>query len=536
MESRPIKILFLASNPSDAARLGLDKELREIQDRLDDKNKFELIQRSAVRPQDLLRKIVDNKPQIVHFAGHGMRTGELCLEDEQRNTHRLRPEALAALFKLVSEHVKCVVINTCFSQDQANAIAEHIPFVIGMRKAIGDKAAIEFATGFYTALETDQSIEKIEAAFELGRVAIQLAGIPAEDLTPVLIFGDPKVRFRSEVEQVTSKLRRTDAVSAKIFRKFLHEKGKHMQLSVEEAESIINEVFEQFNELKRNLQKYEQSLTEAIRAEFVEPSTDGLPFEEDTCDALRCYQKELGLQNEDVALIHAKIVSDPLWRTPEAYFDRGTIHQDLEEYRKAINYFEQAINLRPHYSGAYFERAICYHKLGDKRTAIEDLNRAIEINSDWQSRSLSTAYFERGLVYFSFHEQGRNLEYAEAAARDWTETIKLRPSYSVAYYNRALAYQDLDKKQEAIDNFTQAIEIDNDWGPSTNVAYTYYMRGLFHRLVGNDSISKQDFQQSANILNQKPEYQAPFAENMLNFLKVNYGLKLDNGKDKSQTY
>jgi hypothetical protein len=32
---------------------------------------------------------------------------------------------------------------------QAEAIVKHIPYVIGMSKAIGDKAAIEFAVGFY---------------------------------------------------------------------------------------------------------------------------------------------------------------------------------------------------------------------------------------------------------------------------------------------------------------------------------------------------------------------------------------------------
>jgi hypothetical protein len=55
--------------------------------------------------------------------------------------------------------------------------------VIGMTKAIGDRAAIEFAVGFYDGLGAGRSIED---AYELGRVAIQMAGI-AEHLTPVLL-------------------------------------------------------------------------------------------------------------------------------------------------------------------------------------------------------------------------------------------------------------------------------------------------------------------------------------------------------------
>jgi hypothetical protein len=62
------------------------------------------------------------------------------------------------------------------------AIAQHIPYVIGMNKAIGDQAAIKFATAFYSALSSGKSVE---FAFQLGCIVIQLDGIP-EHLTPVL--------------------------------------------------------------------------------------------------------------------------------------------------------------------------------------------------------------------------------------------------------------------------------------------------------------------------------------------------------------
>ena len=44
------------------------------------------------------------------------------------------------------------VLNACYSFVQASALAQHIPYVIGMKQAIGDKAAIKFATGFYNLL------------------------------------------------------------------------------------------------------------------------------------------------------------------------------------------------------------------------------------------------------------------------------------------------------------------------------------------------------------------------------------------------
>ncbi|MFL9458623.1 MULTISPECIES: hypothetical protein [Nostocales] len=63
-----------------------------------------------------------------------------------------------------------------------SAIAQHIPYVIGMNEEIGDKASIEFAVGFYAALGAGESIE---FAYEFGCNAVELAGFP-EHLTPVL--------------------------------------------------------------------------------------------------------------------------------------------------------------------------------------------------------------------------------------------------------------------------------------------------------------------------------------------------------------
>ena len=61
-------------------------------------------------------------------------------------------EALAGLFRLFADTIKCVVLNACYSAIQAKAIVRHVEFVVGMDKEIGDSAAIEFSTAFYDAL------------------------------------------------------------------------------------------------------------------------------------------------------------------------------------------------------------------------------------------------------------------------------------------------------------------------------------------------------------------------------------------------
>jgi CHAT domain-containing protein len=178
-------ILILAANPRGTSTLRLDEEVREIDAGLQRAKKrefFDLKQRWAVRVQDVYQSLLDFKPHIVHFSGHGTGDNGLALEDETGQMQLVDTVALTQLFELFASNIECVVLNACYSEVQASAIAQRIPYVIGMNKEIGDKAAIKFATGFYSALGAGESVE---FAYKLGCNVIQLDGIP-EHLTPVL--------------------------------------------------------------------------------------------------------------------------------------------------------------------------------------------------------------------------------------------------------------------------------------------------------------------------------------------------------------
>lgn len=179
-------ILFLSAEPTDTGKLRLNEEVREIQEKLrlsKMRDYFVFHQRMAVRSHDISQALLDENPRIVHFSGHGTSTGEICLEDKIGKLQPVQSNALSALFKLFSDSVELVILNACYSNKQATAIAEHVKFVIGMNKAIGDKAAIAFSIGFYQALGANLSIED---SYKFGCVQIMLQNIP-EHLTPVLI-------------------------------------------------------------------------------------------------------------------------------------------------------------------------------------------------------------------------------------------------------------------------------------------------------------------------------------------------------------
>ena len=183
-------ILILASSPGDKARLRLDKEVREIDEALrrsQQRDQFKLEQKWAVRADDLRRALLDVKPDIVHFCGHGIGSGGLLVEDEMGQAKPVSTEALANLFALFADQIECVVLNACYSEIQANAIVQHIPYVIGMQDAVGDTTAIKFAIGFYDGLAGRGADRKVyEDAYKFGCNAIQLENLPGH-LTPSLL-------------------------------------------------------------------------------------------------------------------------------------------------------------------------------------------------------------------------------------------------------------------------------------------------------------------------------------------------------------
>ena len=177
-----IKILFLAANPLDSRALRLDQEAREIGEVLDRAN-IACEVHFAVRTRDIPHALRRFWPNFVHFSGHGEKDKGIILEDASGHAIFVQKQALARVFQIF-EGVKCVVFNSCHSREQARVVAQHVPFVIGMSQKISDKAAIEFAFGFYQAVRDGEDIAK---AFEYGKLAVGLTyGIADEIDVPVL--------------------------------------------------------------------------------------------------------------------------------------------------------------------------------------------------------------------------------------------------------------------------------------------------------------------------------------------------------------
>ncbi len=185
-------ILVLSANPLGTDRLRLDKEVREIEAGLKGaklREHFDIRSRWAVRFNDLRQALLDHEPHIVHFCGHSNENG-LLVESDQGIAEPVSLQTLSGLFELCASHVRCVVLNACYSAPLAEAIARHIHYVIGMRKEVWDKTAVQFAVGIYDALGAGKSVQD---AFKFGINAIQhMSPDLQEHLIPVLKIGPPQ--------------------------------------------------------------------------------------------------------------------------------------------------------------------------------------------------------------------------------------------------------------------------------------------------------------------------------------------------------
>lgn len=179
--NQKLKILMLTANPAKTTQLNLGKEQLKIMERLGDKkDQFELIVKKAIDKEDFKQYTEIEKPQILHFSGHGEsgEYGGIVVQNEDRNGSSLiPPNGIKTLFKYFTAEeigIKVVVLNACYSKEQAEIISQYVPYVIGTTENIGDEFAIAFSTGFYFRLA--QKGLDFEKAYDSGVTQASMAG------------------------------------------------------------------------------------------------------------------------------------------------------------------------------------------------------------------------------------------------------------------------------------------------------------------------------------------------------------------------
>ena len=190
-----MRILFLAANPTHTTHLDLEEELRSLEQELRGvklRDSISLIAQHAVRPDDLVRHVRAEKPNVIHFSGHGSTTG-IILRNDTGGHQAVEGEHLKRFLR--GREVDLVFLNSCYSKHQADAIRSAVKTVVGTTGAVNDVAARRFTVAFYRSLGEGLSVRD---AFRDAKDAVVLHGLTdvfhcGGDLDLVLV-ADPDVR------------------------------------------------------------------------------------------------------------------------------------------------------------------------------------------------------------------------------------------------------------------------------------------------------------------------------------------------------
>src|ERR1700752_369555 len=109
-----LRLLVVAAKPKDMTKLALDDELRRLRNKMTDNVEIgnaEVMVTWAARPLDLQTAVRENRPHVLHFAGHGSREG-IWLEDDEGNGQLLSKESLSLILS-ASPELRLVVLNAC---------------------------------------------------------------------------------------------------------------------------------------------------------------------------------------------------------------------------------------------------------------------------------------------------------------------------------------------------------------------------------------------------------------------------------------
>ena len=130
----------------------------------------------------------------------------------------------------------------------------------------------------------------------------------------------------------------------------------------------------------------------------------------------------------------------------EAYSNRGFAYYNLNEYDKAISDYNEALKINPDDFLTYNNRGMVYSRKGEHNKAIEDYNKAIEINSDF-----ALTYNNIGLEFYLKKDFDKALKYVKKA-------INIDNYFSEAYNTMAMIYNEKEEYDEALINYNKALE------------------------------------------------------------------------------
>ncbi|MBD2042502.1 tetratricopeptide repeat protein [Microcoleus sp. FACHB-672] len=137
--------------------------------------------------------------------------------------------------------------------------------------------------------------------------------------------------------------------------------------------------------------------------------------------------------------------------------NRGVLKLEKAEYRRALEYFTQAVSLNSSIAESYFGRGIAYSALGNNQKAVQEYNQVIKLNANY-----SQAYFNRALAQYVLGNKQQTVS-------DLSETIRVEPNHARAYLERGSLRYELGIQEKGIEDLQKASELFSQQGDTKNL-------------------------------------------------------------------
>lgn len=138
----------------------------------------------------------------------------------------------------------------------------------------------------------------------------------------------------------------------------------------------------------------------------------------------------------------------------QAYHNRGRAHLEQGNFPRAIQDLNKAIEMNPKFAEAYRNRGSAYFHQNNLYQAILDYNVAIQLDP-----VCAAAYNSRGSAY----QKQSNFS---SAIADFSKAIKLDPQFIDAYENRGSAYKASGQAEKADADFAMCEKLKNNGEPA----------------------------------------------------------------------
>src|SRR5579864_810679 len=154
-----IRVLFLEANPLTTNQSGLEEKVRTIRHELQHFRNLVFDLGWAAGVDDLKGELEFYPSDVVHFVGHG--TGEgIVMSKKAGDMKAISDEALALRFSRFSPRTRLVILDGCYTIEQAKALTDVVDCVIGISNQADAGSILWFIMLLYRNISEGCSIQE----------------------------------------------------------------------------------------------------------------------------------------------------------------------------------------------------------------------------------------------------------------------------------------------------------------------------------------------------------------------------------------